>query len=334
MILLRSRAICAQPAQALAAQCAVGSRGIASGFPDYLGNLVSAVQIAGLMNPTTDTLTSWQLIGGADPTTLTDARLQLHHALQVIVSAPISFLPAKPDDSHTNLEWLSNLAALGTTWLTGPKRIRFALQPAELALLAIDADGRAARYALDGHTIDEAVAWLRAAAANAGYDGAALTTKKHYEIPLHRVAAGRPFAFEPREAFAELGRYYANAHDLTSHVAAKRGGASAPRCWPHHFDLATLITLSEAPGRGPRTVGVGLSPGDDSYAQPYFYVGPYPHPPVERLQPLTLGSWHTQGWVGAVLRGSDILQVAPDRQAQTVRAFATEAIDASIATLT
>ncbi|MGQ0641812.1 MAG: hypothetical protein ACT4P6_13770 [Gemmatimonadaceae bacterium] len=97
----------------------------------------------------------------------------------------------------------------------------------------------------------------------AGYDGHALTTRKHYEIPAHAVASGAAYSVGDAEAFAELGRYYADAHELTSHVAAAtRSAGSPPRCWPHHFDLAMLITLPEIAGRGTRTVGVGMSPGE------------------------------------------------------------------------
>jgi hypothetical protein len=279
--------------------------------------------------------TSWQRVGAVDPKSLVDARLQLHHALQVIVSAPISYLAKRADDSHTNLEWLPQHTALGTNWIERGTRIRFALEPKSLTLLAIDGPGVVtSRFALDSQTVNDAVKWLRDTLVAAGYDGAALTTKKHYEIPAHAVAAGAAFSHGESEKFAELARYYGNAHQVTSHVAATRSGASAPRCWPHHFDLATLITLPEIPGRGTRTVGVGLSPGDDSYAEPYFYVGPYPHPPQDRLRPLgSLGAWHTQGWVGAVLRGSEIVGFDDRRQREAVQAFVDAAVESSIIAL-
>ncbi len=280
-------------------------------------------------------LTQWHRIGGVDSRQLVDARLQLHHALQIIVSAAISFLEKRADDSHTNLEWLPAVDALGTNWLQRAQRIRFALKPATISLLAIDERGKVtSERALDGKTIADGVEWLRQSLSAAGYDGAALTTKKHYEIPPHAVASGRAFSRGPGEEFTELASYYADAHELASHVAAFRTGASPPRCWPHHFDLATLITLPEIRGRGTRTVGVGLSPGDALYAEPYFYVGPYPHPAPERLRPLdSLGAWHTQGWVGAVLRGSEIAGFDENRQREAVHAFADPAIDASIAAL-
>ncbi|MGH7696167.1 MAG: hypothetical protein ACRENH_14370 [Gemmatimonadaceae bacterium] len=284
---------------------------------------------------TTTANIAWQRLAAADPTTLVDARLQLHHALQVIVSVGISYLPPRPDDSHTNLEWLPDFAALGTNRLESGQRLRFGLRPAELSLIALNDKRVTSELALDGRTVNEAVEWLRAALVAAGYDGSRLTTKRHYEIPTHRVASGAAFQRGVPEKFAELGRSYADAHALASYIVETRAGASPPRCWPHHFDLATLITLPEPPGRGTRTVGVGLSPGDDSYAEPYFYVGPYPHPKPELLNPLgSIGKWHTQGFVAAVLLASELAQFqTPESQRDAVLSFANSAVDASIAAL-
>ena len=58
-------------------------------------------------------------------------------------------------------------------------------------------------------------------------------------------------------------------------------------------------------------MGVGFSPGDDSYAQPYFYVAPWPHPKQDDLPKLSVGHWHTAGFTAAVLTGDDILQASP-----------------------
>ena len=74
-------------------------------------------------------------------------------------------------------------------------------------------------------------------------------------------------------------------------------------------------------------MGVGQSPGDDSYAEPYWYAGPYPFPPVNDLPQLAGGGhWHTEGWVGAVLPASDYID-APDQRAQ-VGAFIDSAVAA------
>jgi hypothetical protein len=241
--------------------------------------------------------------GAVAPGQLNDARLQCHHAAQVIVSLGISLLPHRADDSHTNLGWEPDLGALTTHPVPGRVPFRGGLAIRELELLLESGEG-VVRFPLDGATLAEAWQWLVAAVARAGGDSDKLTGAKHYTIPGHPVAEGRRFQRKPETAFAELAGYYELAERVLRALAAGTAGASDVRCWPHHFDLATLITL---PGSPTRTVGAGLSPGDESYAMPYFYVSPYPYPEPGRLGTLALGHWHTQGWTGAVLTGDELL---------------------------
>ncbi len=51
-----------------------------------------------------------------------------------------------------------------------------------------------------------------------------------------------------------------------------------------------------------------MSPGDNEYNEPYFYVAPWPYPTKE-LPDIsdTLGHWHENNWIGAVLPYSKII---------------------------
>src|SRR5204863_8996466 len=86
--------------------------------------------------------------------------------------------------------------------------------------------------------------------------------------------------------------------------------AGAVLCWPHHFDLATLLTL----GSG-KSIGVGFAPGDDGIRESYWYVNLFPYPDPSCLEPLQDGRWHTGGWTGAVLPYS----AGPERAAAFIR---------------
>ena len=89
-------------------------------------------------------------------------------------------------------------------------------------------------------------------------------------------------------------------------------GPSPVRCWPHHFDIATLVALEE--GHAARSIGIGVSPGDDYYAQPYLYLSPYPKPDTEDLPQLPPGGrWHTKDFFGAVATATDILALPEPR---------------------
>jgi len=103
------------------------------------------------------------------------------------------------------------------------------------------------------------------------------------------------------------------------------------QCWPHHFDIATLIEVDAArAGRAARTVGVGLSPGDASIDEPYCYVNHWPTTARNVLPALAAGEWFREGWAGAVLRGGSLV-AAGDAAAQEglLRAFLASAVPAS-----
>lgn len=245
----------------------------------------------------------WRRLGGVSPGALVTARTQLHHAAQVANAAAISLLPPEADDSHTNFEWIDALGALVARRIPATQPFRVALRPADLALAVVHGDDVAAAvYPLSGRTRDDAFAWLVEQVALSGADASRMTMRRHYEIPGEPPDAAHPFALAGGAAFHELAAYWSDADHLLRAVARAIPGASEVRCWPHHFDIATLITEPTAATR--TTIGVGLSPGDEYYAEPYLYVSPYPYPDTSALPPLEVGSWHTTGWVGAVLPGT------------------------------
>jgi hypothetical protein len=178
-----------------------------------------------------------------------------------------------------------------------------------------------AELRLGGSTLDEALGWLVTM-----LDNGARFARPSYEMPAHAVASGGVFGSDGRAARLELARWYATAAATLHRIVAATPGASPVRCWPHHFDIATLL-------RGPRegsTLGVGLSPGDGSYALPYWYVTPWPYPDPRALPPLASGGhWHRAGWFGAVLTGDAALAPAtPAARAQALLDFLEAAVPA------
>src|SRR4051812_28008702 len=69
---------------------------------------------------------------------LADARRQAHHAAQFAAAAGISFLPRQADDSHTNLEWLSELGALASHVVRSNNAFRVGIRLASLELSVLD----------------------------------------------------------------------------------------------------------------------------------------------------------------------------------------------------
>ncbi len=268
--------------------------------------------------------TRWEPLGAIAPRSLADARLQLHHAAQIANSVGISLLPPAPDDSHTNFEWLPDPRALASMVVPAARPFRAALRLSDITLMVVDEENKPqAQLPLDGLTMSAGFDWLVARVAERGADAARMTMGKHYEIPAHATAGGAPFSLGDGAAYREIERYYSNAVLLLDDVVERTNGASTVRCWPHHFDIATLISIE--PGK---TIGIGLSPGDAAYAEPYSYITPFPYPPRETLPELASGHWHTSEWIGAVLPATDLVRET-DGEAQ--RTLATGFISAALA---
>ena len=144
-------------------------------------------------------------------------------------------------------------------------------------------------------------------------DATLLDAPSPYEIPFHAIAKGVPYnAIASIDALAELASWFANANTLLASIQQrliKRQLATSPVCcWPHHFDLATLTTLPKHAADATGYVGVGLSPGDEYYDEPYFYVSVYPKPDPAMLPSLPMfGHWHTHEFMAAIVPAHKII---------------------------
>lgn len=266
--------------------------------------------------------TAWSELGSVDPHALVEARRQAHRAVQWATRLARANLPAAPDDSQSNLGWDRSRRALLSRDLAAGATAGLALDP--LALFVARGRTLLDEFAVEGRQDAEAGVWLDGVARRLGLkppSGVSLP----YDIPAPAGAA-------TGSALAELARWYDAADDVLqetrSLLAAVKPGPSEVRCWPHHFDLATLLSLATGDPHTAASVGIGMSPGDDFYAQPYFYISPWPAPPAQALPDLPApGRWHTEGFVGALATGEAVLALAQRRPG--VRGFIDAAVDVS-----
>lgn len=266
---------------------------------------------------------NWIKLGGVSPDALADARLQAHWALQIPAAVAHSQVRPFPDDSHTTLDWLDRLQTLIGEEIPGGFRVGLRLRDLQLRLMNKQGEDYATLQ-LGGRTLAAGIGWLQERLAEeAGLAGKPRVERPDYEMPGHAVGSGG--RFDPDSAaLGELARWYANADRALQLYAAREPSASRVRCWPHHFDTATLIEL----GQG-RTIGVGMSPGDGSYRQPYFYVSPSPYPKSDLPVLRGGGTWHRRGWTGAVLTGSKLVSnSSAERQVHSLTEFIGGAIAA------
>lgn len=230
-----------------------------------------------------------------------EARLQAHYAAQWLARYGRSYLPMQKDDSHTSLLWnpsarlfLSPSSSKGTMAFDIPTLTLFWLDPK-----GIFGTG----FSLGGKTDIEVEGQLREMLGDVGLAPKRLSTALPYALADHPIGQGAPYDVQGNEkGLAQLAAHFHTAATLLEEVK-KREVSGPVRAWPHHFDIATLITLDdEKDPEVTKTIGVGFSPGDDNYGQPYFYISPWPFPdPSDLPADPELFRWHTEGFTAAVI---------------------------------
>lgn len=275
-------------------------------------------------------MNSWQKVGDIAPQSLSETRLQLHYAIQFMAAVGNFLTEPQADYSHASLTWNSELKIFVSSIVNTEQPFQVALEPVSLTSLVLDAEGnQLAEFSLRQKTLNEGMNWLKQIIAPWGADIAKLSFVDYPEdFPHSPLANGATFEDGDRAKRQESTAYFANTNLLLQEVVTNTEGASPVRIWPHHFDIATLISLPNTQKGEDVSIGVGMSPGDSSYDEPYWYVTPWPYPNTNNLTELAGGgTWHITGWVGAILTASQLSQ--DDKQQEQLRAFLDSAISAS-----
>jgi hypothetical protein len=137
------------------------------------------------------------------------------------------------------------------------------------------ANKRASSLVLDGVAETLVREWFGEKLSDRGFDAQRLDVPSPYEIPAHAIGKGEPYSTAGLAgALLELAAWFNNAAfclpSLSPKMMKHKFVVSPLRCWPHHFDIASLSTLTDENADMFRNIGAGLSPGDDHYDEPYF----------------------------------------------------------------
>lgn len=286
------------------------------------------------MNEKIGVQSDWLVLRDIDKARLSEARLQAHTAAQWLARAARAYIPPQPDDGHTSLILDRAIDGLKTQPLENGTRL--SLQLSNLTLALSDGNGPAGVQSifLSGRTDAEVRAWLGGQLGKRGIDAAGLDAPSPYQIPAHAIGKGAPYdAIRSADALAGLAAWFSNAElllrQIQSQLTERKLAVSPVCCWPHHFDLATLTTLPKHTADATGYIGVGLSPGDEYYAEPYFYVSVYPKPDPAMLPTLPMfGHWHTHEFMAAVVPAHKI--VAARNQESETTEFLNCAVDAAL----
>jgi hypothetical protein len=273
----------------------------------------------------------WMHLGAVTSPGLRDATTQLHWAAQVLAAAGQTFAEPKGDDSHRAMQWNQDRRELVSAAFREGYPFRVALRIEDLTLQLLDRTFEPlGSLPLAGETMADAHEWLRSGLAN--YMGRLPEIHRpEWDMPEHPVGRGAPFSNDQAEALVTLTALYDASGRLLGRLAAEHAEASSVLCWPHHFDIATLLTVETDPsGAATKTVGVGMAPTGGGYDEWYWYVSPWPFPATQTLPAIEgPGEWHTEGWVGVVLSGQRLLSADPGARCAVVQAFVDQSVSAA-----
>jgi len=242
------------------------------------------------------------------PTDLCAARFIAHRAVQHLTKAARANLSAQPDDSQSNLGWDNVRQSFLSRSIDG---VYVGLSFAPFGLFILDRNAATHKLSLAGLSDGDAADWLDEKLVSMGLNRASDIILP-YELPPEAAAIKAYPEDIYGDHFRALATWFDVAHQALTRLAEKNlhlSLVSSPvRCWPHHFDIATYVELEKGDPETARGIGVGLSPGDEGYAEPYVYINPWPHLNAETLPaPPSPGHWHTEGYVGLIATASEIL---------------------------
>lgn len=256
------------------------------------------------------------------PTALAAERLQIHFAIRTLASAAHALREHAPDDSHSNLGVTPHGMRLFTHELTQAGDRQLGLELTTLKLCVLDHEVETASFELEGHRVEDALAWAGEALGHAG----PLPLRTFPDFPEHDLEHDGRFQLGSAKSRSVLGQWFAMADRALNSILGDDSRAGVRRIWPHHFDLGGLVDLGD--GRG---VGLGMSPGDQLFDQPYLYTYAYPTPEPYRDFDGPRGSLSTKGFEGYLLLGEELLAGDhPRRDAETFFGHALACAETSI----
>ncbi len=247
----------------------------------------------------TDAIRSDRDITPADQPALVEAWRQAHFAAQPAAELGKSWAVAQDDDSHSSFAWTraNNFRGLEGAPATGDRHLRARLRFEGLELSVVDERAQAvATLPLEGAALQRAVEWIGEIGRRELGDRRQ-PARPAPDLPDHPLA--RNATFETVDALAPL----ADLYDATARTLEKLRTAEPafdePRCWPHHFDLASLAVIAkDDSGDMLKTIGAGVTPPDSLHDAGYLYVSPWmKNTPSAKPNPHALesGQWLDRG---------------------------------------
>lgn len=248
----------------------------------------------------------------------------IHQLSQLLAKTGRSLVPAKEDDSHTNLYWDPLRQQLLGRWVSS---VRGSLLPAlnleQVEFQWIDKQMKVTgKVSLAGKNYVEAEELVLALSGNVGIGKRSMMAPLHFEIPDY------PFKNTPLKRVEKQKLYqWSYFRTLANHILTDLGAtvqrSVEVRIWPHHFDTAIYFQWNDELG-----IGCGLAMEDSMAKAPYFYISAYSEDDqidYSDAMALTIGKWVKEGqWTGGIL---PLDQLEKDTAMEYLQIFYREALN-------
>lgn len=166
------------------------------------------------------------------------------------------------------------------------------------------------RTTLHGQSAAELALWLDQTLAGAGQSTL---------LPEdHKSRRDKTFAAYSAATAATLQQALASVAATLERLRAAISEETSPiQLWPHHFDLSMIwlpgkkVPDQDSPNEefADKQMNFGFLFGDDTFAEPYFYITAYPLPDeLARLSLPAPATWKSDNFSGAVLLYRDLVQ--------------------------
>jgi len=276
----------------------------------------------------------WRSLLQLEPEKIQATRQLMHHAIQNVAAVGRKFSPQTDNDSYGTLIWVPGLSRLAGEWVTGNITFRSSLSIEDFKVLLVDKKvSTLASFELEGRTYRQLMLWLEEQIGKLGLEAANLTMNLPYKLPDHPILSGEPFRLEFGRAAVELSKYYHNAYVILRQIKQEYESDGEIVIWPRRFDMAMSITLKDTGDPETDTViTFGMSPGDESFPNPYFYISTKPFVDTALCSKLPDNAlWVSEEWTGAVLLSKQLFE---GDQELKVKTFFKESADQLIKLLT
>ena len=242
---------------------------------------------------------------------------QLHSLSQLIAKLNRTYVPAKEDDSHTNLFYEPLGNRITGRWIrANSERILPTLSLKDQTFQFLDSSFQVMESVKTfGKKIRDIEKEMEALLPGLGLSPEGFIDELHFKITEY------DFAEQPIEALNPKGlqpwmEYRALANQACFAFLGHAQAHEEVRIWPHHFDTGIYFKAKNDLG-----VGFGLAMEDSIAGAPYFYLSAYPEGRDIVYHNLPSGKWRWEigdHWNGAILTLDELQSYTDPKKSEPI----------------